>query len=169
MRGRGKPSTARQIAFTVAIGSMVLFAWGVTWAAGPDNWLITPEEAALPPAPADARQLGGGAPFDIGREPLQTGPDVNVVTPGAGDPSKSPLQIVVEFKPNGAPVDFSTLKVVLLKFFNIDITDRVLPYADSDGIHVPDAKLPSGEHTIRITVGDKDGGVTEAEVIIKVL
>lgn len=134
-------------------------------AAGQDGfWLITPEEAAMPPASTEKR----GQPFDAGREPPDNGPLIEVLKPVLGAPSAVPLEIAVKFVPRSAPVDLSSLKVTVVKFIGIDITDRVRPFATPTGIQIPDAKLPSGEHTVRITVADASGGVSQKQLTLTV-
>ena len=138
---------------------------GGAHAAGPDGfWLITPEEAAAPPASTEK----GGQPLDIGREPPDTGPLIEVLKPVPGAPLAVPLEIAVKFVPRSAPVDLSSLKVTVVKFIGIDITDRVLPFATPAGIQIPDAKLPAGEHTVRITVADASGGVSQKQLTLTV-
>jgi hypothetical protein len=140
---------------------------GAATAAEPDGlWLITPEEAAMAPAPPEKRQ--GGGQFDVGREPPDTGPTIEVIKPVLGAPASTPLEIAIKFISKGAPVDMASLKVTVLKLFGIDITDRVRPYATPAGIQIPDAKLPSGEHTVRITVADASGGVSQKQVTLTV-
>ena len=144
----------------------VLFAFAAdAGAAGPEGfWLITPEEAAMAPAPTDKQ----GRLLDIGREPPDTGPMIEVLKPVSGAPVAVPLEISVTFVPRSAPVDLASLKVTVLKLFGIDITDRVRPYTTAAGIQIPDAKLPSGEHTVRIVVADASGGVSQKQVTLSV-
>lgn len=138
---------------------------GGAQAAGQDGfWLITPEEAAMPPASTEQR----GRPFDAGREPPDTGPLIEVLKPAQGAPIAVPLEIAVKFVPRSAPVDLSSLNVTVVKFIGIDITDRVRPFATSAGIQIPDARLPSGEHTVRITVADASGGVSRKQLTLTV-
>lgn len=66
--------------------------------------------------------------------------------------------VSVLFEPReNVPVDLGTLKVVVQKMFDIDITERVTPYASPQGISIDDAKVPSGEHLIEISVADVQG------------
>ena len=151
-----RPLLIGALLFTLASGSLAADQDG--------RWLITPEEAALPPAPPDQR----GGPFDVGREPPDTGPLIEVVKPLLGSPVAAPLEILVRFVPRSAPVDLPSLKVTVVKLFAIDITDRVRPYVTPAGIDIPDAKLPAGEHTVRITVADASGGVSQKQMTIAV-
>lgn len=149
----------------MAAGAMLLTFAASAEAAGQDGfWLITPEEAAMPPASTEKR----GQPFDAGREPPDNGPLIEVLKPVPGAPIAVPLEIAVKFVPRSAPVDLSSLKVTVVKFIGIDITERVRPFATPAGIQIPDAKLPSGEHTVRITVADATGGVSRKQVTLTV-
>jgi len=120
-------------------------------------WLVTVEEAAMPPASTER----GGQPLDIEREPPDTGPLIEVLKPPAGSLLSVPLEIAVRFVPRSAPVDLASLRVTVVKLIGIDITERVRPYATPEGIQIPDAKLPAGEHRVRITVADASGGVSQ--------
>jgi len=115
-------------------------------------WLITPQEAALAPAPdgtgKDEVAVGGEADL---------GPAIEVIKPTNGGRSHPPVEVDIKFVPKTSPVDISTVKVTLKKLFNIDLTDRVQPYVTANGIHIPGAQLPSGVHTVRISIADKDG------------
>lgn len=148
-----------QVAFLLAV-----LAGGVHAAGSYGFWLITPEEAAMPPASTEK----GGQPLDIGREPLDTGPLIEVLKPVPGALPAVPLEITVKFVPRSAPVDLSSLKVMVVKFIGIDITDRVRPFATPAGIQIPNAKLPAGEHTVRITVSDASGGVSQKQLTLTV-
>ncbi|MBI5058025.1 MAG: hypothetical protein HZB61_15555 [Nitrospirae bacterium] len=122
--------------------------------AGPDTlMLVTKEEGSLREAPAGL--------YEVGR-PVNNGPDIKVVSPELNDKNKPPVKLAVLFVPvEGKDVDLSKLKVEYLKFVTIDLTNRVLPYTTKEGIRIEKADLPSGKHTIKITVGDVSGGVTE--------
>ena len=93
------------LAFCVVFACL---AWGgAAWAAGPGEgvWLVTPEEAALPPAPADQITTRGLGPFEVGREVPDTGPLIEVVKPAGGKMQSPPVEVSVKFAPRGAPVD----------------------------------------------------------------
>jgi hypothetical protein len=64
----------------------------------------------------------------------------------------------VVFEPlSNAKVDMGTLKVVYLKLFGIDITDRLKPYVNGQAIDVPEADIPVGDHSIRVDIKDSNG------------
>lgn len=133
-----------------------------------EGWFITPEEAAMAPA---ADPLQGGAHVDIGRDDLccDMGPIIEVQMPVAGSPLNAPIEIRVTFTPRNHPIDLSTLEVELVKFINIDITDRVLEYTTEQGIQLQEANIPSGSHRIRITLADSTGITGTQDFLFEVL
>jgi len=99
--------------------------------------LLTDEEGAMKEAPSDLFEIGS---------PVDDGPEIEVVVPEVNNEYKAPVKIVVLFLPrDGKEVDLSKLKVEALKFFNIDLTKRVLPYTTKEGIKIENAKLPKGQ------------------------
>ena len=123
--------------------------------------LLTKEEAAMQDAP--------GGVYEVGR-PLNSGPKIMIVVPETNHEYKSPLAIEVQFIPReGSEVDLSKFKVECLKFFNIDITDRVKRYTTKQGVKVDRAELPAGIHKLRITIGDTGGGITQDIFVVKVI
>lgn len=122
---------------------------------GTDDWLITPEEAAMAAPEAPMIQSRGFA---------DSGPAIEIVKPVDGSAAPSPVEIVVRFGPRAEAVDVSSLKVVLLKIIAIDITDRVRPYAMPSGIDVKEAKIPPGIHRVRISVADTKGGTSTRDL-----
>ncbi len=150
-------------------GLVLLGTGGVPRAiADTDGWLITPEEAAQPPAPPGARELPHSGPLDIGREPPDIGPIIEVLRPTEGTAPVPPIEIVIRFTPRQQPVDLKSLKVSVVKLISIDITDRVRPYVTDRGIQIPDAKLPSGEHTVRISLSDVTGAASVRQATMKI-
>ena len=148
---------------------IMLTAGGIAATAGNAVWLITPEEAAMPAAPSEEGGLKGGTPFDIGREGPDIGPIIEVIKPTEGVPQQAPIEVAIRFTPRQQQIDLKSLKVAVVKFISIDITDRVRPYLSEEGIQIPDAKLPSGEHTVRISLSDVTGAVSVKQATIKVL
>lgn len=133
-----------------------------------ETWLITPEEAAMKPA-SDANGLQGGGLIDIGREDINTGPQIEILKPADGGRVPSPVEVTVRFVPRLDAVDLASLKVSIVKFITIDITDRIRPYATAEGIQLKEANIPSGKHRVRITVSDKAGGISVKELWLEVL
>lgn len=133
-----------------------------------ETWLITPEEAAMAPA-ADANGLHGGGLTEIGREDINAGPEIEILKPVDGGRVPSPVEVAVRFIPRLDAVDLASLKVSIVKFITIDITDRIRPYATAEGIQLKEANIPSGKHRVRIAVSDKAGGVSSKEFWLEVL
>lgn len=124
-------------------------------------WLVMPEEAAMPSA-VDPGRRSRGLPRS------ENGPIIEVLKPVVNEPISVPTEITVQFSPRRAPVNVTSLKVTLLKLINLDITDRVRPYTSSTGIHIPNAKLPSGQHDLRITLADDEGNSTNKLVSLTI-
>ena len=123
--------------------------------------LLTEEEGALRDAPPGL--------YEVGRS-LNEGPEIEVIAPETDKSQVAPVKIVVRFiSRNGREVDLSKFKVEALKFFTIDITERTLPFTTQEGIRIERAKLPSGEHKIRVTIGDVSGGITSQTFVVRVL
>lgn len=126
-------------------------------------WLITPEEAATPDEAEPLVRSRG-----LGPKLPDAGPMIELLKPIENEKISVPTEIEVRFTPRGAPVDLSTLRVSVVKVIRIDITDRLSAYASPTGIKIPDANLPSGEHKVRLTVGDAEGHVTSKDVVFRI-
>ena len=83
----------------------------------------------------------------------------------------SPIDIFIAFEPgeSGKPADVETLKVTLVGFININITDRLREYIKGSNLDVEEAKLPSGKHRLRMRIKDIDGNANERDVVVTVL
>jgi len=89
---------------------------------------------------------------------LTPGPAIKVIAPKGNMVQIAPFDLDIRFEQRGAAVvDLASLKVFLMKLWDIDITDRVRPYVSGDGIHVTHADFPKGQHTIKITIADHEG------------
>src|SRR5215831_17738855 len=109
--------------------------------------LITEEEAQLPPPK-------GAIAAD--RRGIMRGPKVEFVSPG--DSVTSPLRLQLKFESfGGAKIDPDSVKVIFLRTPNVDLTSRVKPFVQADGINMQDAELPPGEYSVRVDVKDSDG------------
>jgi hypothetical protein len=157
-------NTKSAILFLVSAVSLILLLHSFAIAGEPGVvWLITPEEAA---APDDAEPLVQSR--GLGPKLPDAGPMIELLLPLENATISVPTEVSVRFTPRNAPVDLSTLQVTLVKLIRIDITDRLKPYTSPTGIKIPDANLPSGEHKVRITLGDAEGGVTSKDMIFKI-
>lgn len=159
--GRGGVTYMNVLAIGVGIGILCLASTGQ---AETGDWLITPEEAAMDPAAEPPRGIIG-----VGREDISAGPVIEVVEPLNGGRGSMPIQVLIHFTPRSEPVDLASLKVTLVKFIPIDITDRIRPFVTPEGIQVKEAKIPPGKHRVRITVADKAGDLSVKEVSFEVL
>ena len=120
--------------------------------------LITAEEAKLPPPK-------GAIAAD--RRGILRGPKVEVISPI--DASHSPLRLQLKFESfGGAKINTDSVKVMYLRSPNVDLTPRVRPYIQPDGIDMPDAELPPGEYLVRVDVKDSDGRPASISFVLKV-
>ena len=68
------------------------------------------------------------------------------------------------------PIDLSSVRVQLVKFFcTIDIIDRVKDYLSAEGIFIPNAPIPSGTYTVRISLADVDGRMATRDVSLSIM
>jgi hypothetical protein len=119
--------------------------------------LITPEEAQLPTPKGvyAARAVTRGPRIDL------SGPDASDV--------RSPLRLQLKFRGfGGASINLDSPRVTYLKTPNVDLTSRVRPYAQPNGIEIPDAEAPPGEHLVRVEIHDSEGRRTMTTFLLSV-
>ena len=135
------------------------FAAGLLFSgAGQATQLITEEEAKLPPPK-------GAVAAD--RRGILRGPKVEVVAPS--DVVRSPLRLQLKFESfGGSKIDPDSVKVLYLRTPNVDLTPRMKPFIQPDGINMLDAELPPGEYTVRVDVKDSDGRPATTSFTLKV-
>ncbi len=120
--------------------------------------LISADEAKLPP-PKGA--------VGVATRGITRGPKVAYI--GAADATKSPMRLQLKFESfGGAKIDTDSLKVTYVKTPAVDLTPRLQPFVKSDGIDMPDAELPAGDHLIRVDVKDSDGRVATTSFTLKI-
>ena len=120
--------------------------------------LITEEEAKLPPPK-------GAVAAD--RRGILRGPKVEFVSPG--ESVASPLKLQLKFESfGGAKIDPDSVKVTFLRTPNVDLTSRIKPFVQADGINMLDAELPPGDYTMRVDIKDSDGRPGTAIFTLKV-
>lgn len=120
--------------------------------------LITEDEAKLPP-PKGA--------IAAERRGILRGPKVEVISPS--DTVSSPLKLQVKFESFGsAKVDPESVKVIFLRTPNVDLTSRVKPFIQPEGINIQDAELPPGEYMVRVDIKDSDGRPGTTSFTLKV-
>jgi len=128
-----------------------------------DDWLITPAEAAL--------QIRDGNYAEQVAAVEGPGPEIVLKNPKMLKKLRSPIDIFIAFEPgqSGQPADMKTLKVTLIGFININITDRLREYIKGTSLDVEEAKLPSGKHRLRMRIMDVAGNPNERDVVVTVL
>lgn len=144
----------------IYFGVCLVVLWGVPgWAGESDGWLISPDEAAMAPATDEGiRSRGLG----------DAGPGIDIVRPAEGAVVPSPAEIIIKFLPKSGPINLESLKVKLLKFVSIDLTDRLKPFLNTEGIAVKDAKVPGGTYRVRIDLSDTQGKTSTREISFEV-
>jgi len=140
----------------------VLILCSQVWAAT-DDWLITPDEAAM--------QMRDGNYAETVAATVGPGPAIVLKNPKMLQKLRSPIDIFIAFEPgkSGRPADMKTLKITLIGFININITDRLIEYITGTNLDVQEAKLPSGKHRLRMRIKDVDGNPNERDVVVIVL
>lgn len=119
--------------------------------------LITADEAKLPQS-------------DLQRRSIYLGPTIEVISPKqeVGE-VKSPFRLTLKFKPHGgAKVDVGTLTVTYMRNPVVDLSSRIIPHANADGINMPMAEVPPGTHRLWIDVQDTNGETGAIELILSV-
>ena len=120
--------------------------------------LISADEAKLPP-PKGA--------IAVATRGITRGPKIAYV--GAADETKSPMRLQLKFESfGGAKIDTDSLKVTYIKTPSVDLTPRLKPFVKPDGIDMPDAELPAGDHVIRVDVKDSEGRTASTSFTLKV-
>jgi hypothetical protein len=109
--------------------------------------LITEDEAKLPPPAAGLPSRG-----------VTRGPGIKIDSPDPSGKLANPFALKVSFVAHGgSKIDPDSIKVTYLKSPLVDLTPRIKGAIAVDGIDVPKASVPPGEHKIRISVKDSDG------------
>jgi len=105
-------------------------------------------------------------PFNSRSTPAPSDPVIEVRSPSLTAPIKAPVGIDLRFLTSGAAkINWDSLKI-LYGAFKLDITERVKREAKivGDGMQIPSANLPSGNHKLVIQVANTEGKQTEREV-----
>lgn len=118
--------------------------------------LITPAEAALPPAASPALDLRGSP---------TRGPHITVVSPPPGGGLiHSPIELKLRYRAvGGASINQGTVALTYLKEPSIDITQRIKPFITAAGIDVKNVDVPPGVHQFWIELKDNDGRISGTE------
>ena len=125
------------------------------------SW-ITQEEAALPSMKPKETRMDNQSEskkqtFPINQQSM-AGPIIKIEKP---DPDKfydDLIDILIRFDKNpiGEPVNMESLRVIYLKMFGIDITDRVRPYIKKTLIDANGIMFPEGEHEFEVRIKDTE-------------
>ncbi len=138
---------------------LALFAGLVFWSGSAAAvTLITDDEAKRPNDPQAAVTRG-----------ITRGPSIQFEPPATGPAAHAPFDFRVHFEAHGgATVDPAHIRILYLKMPNVDLTERLRPYITAQGIDMPTAQIPSGEHPLKVEVEDSDGRSGEATFTLNV-
>ena len=135
------------------------------------SW-ITKEEAALPAMKHPETGMGHrpnskDQPFPVRKE-TSAGPIIKIEKPDPDKLYNDLIDILIRFdrNPIGESVDMKSLRIIYLKMFGIDITDRILPYVKETRIDANGINFPEGEHEFEIRI--KDTNELESNEIFKI-
>lgn len=130
----------------------------VSPAACASHILITEDEAKLPP-PKGA--------MTADRRGITRGPKIEVIVDGAQ--VHSPVHLQLKFESfGGAKIDPDSIKVTYMKTPNVDLTERIKSFVGANGLDMPDAELPPGDHMIRVDIKDSEGRVGSTSFVLKI-
>lgn len=119
-------------------------------------WLVTSQEAALPPSAASK----------AGRS-ITRGPAIRQVSPEGAVAANRPFDLHVDFAGRGGEkINPASAQITILRGGNVDITSRLKPYITEKGIEMPAAMVPPGTHVLQVAVSDAGGRQTIANVEI---
>ena len=137
------------------------------------SW-IAQEEAALPSMKPNETRMGNRPESKKETFPINqqsgAGPIIKIEKPDQDQFYDDLIDILIRFDKNpiGEPVNMESLRIIYLKMFGIDITDRVRPYIsikktliDANGI-----MFPEGEHEFEVRI--KDTEQMESSEIFKI-
>ncbi len=107
--------------------------------------------------------------FSVIETKYDSGPGIKVIEPPPDAEYKAPIRLIINFVPKeGTAVDVKTFRLEYLKFVSIDITRRVANYVGPGGVNVEKADLPAGDHKLRITIKDTQGGISQQVYSVKI-
>ena len=123
------------------------------------SW-ITQEEAALPTmkpkeTSMDNQSKSKKQTFPINQQSV-AGPIIKIEKPDQDQFYDDLIDILIRFDKNplGELVNMESLRVIYLKMFGIDITDRVRPYIKKTLIDANGIMFPEGEHEFEVRIKD---------------
>ena len=123
------------------------------------SW-ITQEEAALPTmkpkeTSMDNQSKSKKQTFPINQQAV-AGPIIKIEKPDPDQFYDDLIDILIRFDKNplGELVNMESLRIIYLKMFGIDITDRVRPYIKKTLIDANGIMFPEGEHEFEVRIKD---------------
>ena len=130
----------------------------ISSAARASHVLITADEAKLPP-PKGA--------ITADRRGITRGPKIEVIVDG--QQVHSPVHLQLKFESfGGAKIDPDSIKVTYMKTPTVDLTDRIKSFVQANGMDMPDAELPPGDHMIRVDIKDSEGRIGSTSFVLKI-
>ena len=125
------------------------------------SW-ITQEEAALPTmkpkeTSMDNQSKSKKQTFPINQQSV-AGPIIKIEKPDQDQFYDDLIDILIRFDKNplGELVNMESLRVIYLKMFGIDITDRVRPYIKKTLIDANGIMFPEVEHEFEVRIKDTE-------------
>ena len=123
------------------------------------SW-ITQEEAALATMKSKGTNMDNQSKskkqtFPINQQSV-AGPIIKIEKPDQDQFYDDLIDILIRFDKNplGELVNMESLRVIYLKMFGIDITDRVRPYIKKTLIDANGIMFPEGEHEFEVRIKD---------------
>jgi len=121
--------------------------------------LITEDEAHLPVALETKEEV---------TRAITRGPGITLASADIVAREGFPLHIVFEPHGGGA-IDPESVRILYLKNPAVDLTERLKGQIHPDGVEVPAATAPPGEHPLQVTVRDSNGrqSVKKIKLVVK--
>ena len=163
--------TKLSIVFMAVILFLNVSSYGSAEEKKTNSW-ITKKEASLPPMKHPKRENKNpeefkNQPFSVNKQST-TGPIIKIEKPDPDKLYNDLIDILISFdrNPIGESVDMKSLRIIYLKMFGIDITDRILPYVKETRIDANGINFPEGEHEFEIRI--KDTNDLESNEVFKI-
>jgi hypothetical protein len=99
------------------------------------------------------------------------GPSIEVVSPDTQETVRSPVDIDLKFEPGpGAVIQLDSLRI-RYGIVGLDITERIRQAAtiNSNGIRAIGAKLPIGDHSMTVEIGDSAGRKAKKKFKVRIV
>ena len=137
-----------------AIGSAFIIG---LWSAGASAATLIADEEAKRPNPPQSIKVRG----------ISRGPAVLFEEPSGVVLEHAPFEFKVKLETHGgATIAPGNVRVTYLKAPSIDLTERLRPFITAQGIDMPTAQVPAGEHVLRVDVEDSEGHTSQAVITL---